>query len=368
MPSRSRLRLAAASVAAVAAVAGCGSTASTAPGPGTAGSTPASGALIGAARCAANRAAGRITYLSGFQWTATVGTIDVVAAAARGYYRDMCLDVALQAGTGDPTLAAQTTASGTSTIAEVGGASDVVTAVSHGIKVKAVATYGNVAAITLITMATTTDLRQLEGKTLGYKGTMPPTITALLTRAGVDVTKIKEVKVGYDPTILPRGQVQALTGYKSNEVPSLIAAGFKVTEWDPERYGITGTFNTLVANPAFASAHPMALQDFLRATFKAYDYCHTNIDTCLAAEATISETGFETASNKARWGVESKLADRSAPTGKGVGAQSVAQFTPEAQLLAADKLITSVPDLSTVVDPSYFDAVHRGASVVWPAP
>ena len=46
---------------------------------------------------------------------------------------------------------------------------------------------------------------------------MPPIITAMLEKAGVNLHSVKEVSVGYDPTILPRGQVQALTAYKSNE-------------------------------------------------------------------------------------------------------------------------------------------------------
>ncbi|HET9690747.1 MAG TPA: ABC transporter substrate-binding protein [Acidimicrobiales bacterium] len=351
-------------VAAGATLAACGSSGGTS----TAGKPPAAG-LISASRCAANRAAGTITYLSGFQWTATVGTVDVAAAAANGWYHDLCLDVSLHAGSGDPAVATSTVASGRTTITEVGGAADAVTAAAGGVPTLAVATYGNVPIITLITMATTTDLHQLEGQTLGYKGQMPPQITAMLDKAGVDVAKVHEVGVGYDPTILPRGQVQALTGYKSNEVPTLKAGGFDVREWDPDAFGIGGTFNTLVANKAFAAAHPQALEDFLRTTFHAYDWCHTNLQSCLADEAKLSTGGqFDPTVEARRFRIESGLVDAHLLPGQGVGAESVAQFTPEADLLAADKLIPAVPDLSALVAPQYVAAVEHDGKVVWPAP
>ena len=357
-------RAGAAALACVAATVlpGCGSSPHSAP------AVPVAG-MIDAKRCSANRAAGTITYLSGFQWTATVGTVDVAAAAANGWYRDLCLTVSLHAGTGDPSLATSTVASGRTTVAEVGGAADAITAAANGVPFLAVATYGNVPAITLITMASTTDLRQLEGQTLGYKGQMPPQITAMLEKAGVDVTKVKEVGVGYDPTILPRGQVQALTGYKSNEVPTLKAAGDAVREWDPDAYGITGTFNTLIANKGFAASHAGALEDFLRATFHAYDWCHTNLQACLADEATLSGAGqFDATVETRRFGIESGLVDAHLLPGQGVGAESVAQFRPEADLLSAAHLITSAPDLTALVAPQYVAAVESAGKVVWPAP
>lgn len=356
-----RLRGALAGTAILAA--GCGSASTTASAPTTAGS-----GLISASRCAANRAAGTITYLSGFQWSATVGTLDVAAAAAQGWFRDLCLTVDLKPGTGDPSVATQTVSSGRTTVAEIGGASDAITAAAAGVPVDAIATYGNVPAITLITMSSITDLHQLEGRTLGYKGQMPPEITAMLQHAGVDTTKVHEVGVGYDPTILPRGQVQALTGYKSSEVPTLRALGAKITEWDPDHYGISGTFNTLIANRSFAASHPTAVEDFLRATFHAYGWCHTNTDACLAAEAKLSQTGYNTASEKVRWQIESGLVDAHLLPGRGVGAETVAQFTPELDLLVSDRLVSSTPALASLVSPQYTAAVESGASVAWPAP
>src|SRR5688572_16552372 len=47
-------------------------------------------------RCAANREAGTITYLTGFDFAATASMIDVFVAHERGYFDDLCLDVEIQ--------------------------------------------------------------------------------------------------------------------------------------------------------------------------------------------------------------------------------------------------------------------------------
>ena len=50
-----------------------------------------------AERCEANRAAGTITYLSGFDLHADASIIDVLVAESEGYYDELCLDVEAQA-------------------------------------------------------------------------------------------------------------------------------------------------------------------------------------------------------------------------------------------------------------------------------
>jgi ABC-type nitrate/sulfonate/bicarbonate transport system substrate-binding protein len=360
----------AASIAAAALLAtACGSSSTTASGPTTTPSGPSAAAvpLTGAARCAANRKAGTITYLTGFAYQADTGILDVIAAKADGYYAAECLDVVIRPGTGDPGTAAQLVSAGRVTMAELGGPSDVLTVTAAGQHVKAIATYGNVPSITLLTNPSITNLRQLEGKTLGYKGAMPPQITAMLTKAGVDVKKVKEVGVGYDPTILPRGQVQALTAYKSNEPIELRDLGDKFREWDPDSFGIRGSFNTIVANPSFASAHPTAVEDFLRATFHAFDGCMADPAPCIAASARL-QSGYDRSQNLQEWKVQSKEVTSSRLAGRGVGAQSVAQWTPEADLLTQDHLLPSHPDIAAVLDTTYVAAIEHGRTVVWPSP
>ena len=104
-PGRGRLGLAVAGAVLACLAAACGSPSSSgggsggAPGGGTGASGTAGGSRdISAARCAQNRAAGKITYLSGYQYQASASILEYVAASKLGYFSDLCLNVALAAG------------------------------------------------------------------------------------------------------------------------------------------------------------------------------------------------------------------------------------------------------------------------------
>ena len=79
-----------------------GTTASSAsPTTGSPTTAPSVGEVTAAgippARCAANKAAGKITYLSGFDFWASASIVEVIVAQQKGYFQEMCLDVDLKA-------------------------------------------------------------------------------------------------------------------------------------------------------------------------------------------------------------------------------------------------------------------------------
>ena len=334
-----------------------------------AGQARRSGPLVSSSRCAANRAAGTITYLTGFGWEASVGILDPIAAEAQGYYADLCLRVRFEPGTGDPTSSAQLVDAGKVTVTELGSPSDAINDVAGtpSIPVDAIATYGNATIDVLLTMPSVTNLRQLDGKTVGYKGAMPPDISAMLEKAGVRLSTLKEVAVGFNPTILPRGQVQALTAYKSNEPVQLKDEGYKVREWDPAAFGIKGAFNVLDVNRAWANAHPGAVEDFLRATFKAFTFCLSHAATCVR-DAAKYQLGYNVHQNIQRWQVESSIVMKTLLPGHGVGYEDTAQWEPDYQLLRRYHYIKRSVDLSSIIDPRYVDAIYHGRKLVWPGP
>ena len=337
-------------------------------GPASSASAATGGkVLVSSSRCAANRAAGTITYLTGFGWQASVGILDPIAAQAQGFYSAMCLRVDLKPGNGDPTSSSQLVAAGRATVTELGSPSDAITAVAGGIPVDAVATYGNTTASTLLTMPSVTNLRQLDGKTIGYKGAMPPIITAMLEKAGVNVRSLKEVSVGYDPTILPRGQVQALTAYKSNEPIELRDDGYKFREWDPDSFGLHGAFNVFDVNRGWATAHPAAMEDFLRATFESFHYCLSHGMACVE-DAARYQTGYPVQQNVQRWKVETGEVNQTLLAGHGVGYEDQAQWEPEYRLLLADHLIKKPVQLAGIINATYVDAIYDGAALIWPGP
>src|SRR4051794_3233311 len=53
---------------------------------------------ISDARCAENKAAGKITYISSFDFSASASIVDVLVAKQNGYFDKMCLDVDIKPG------------------------------------------------------------------------------------------------------------------------------------------------------------------------------------------------------------------------------------------------------------------------------
>ncbi|CAN5146146.1 ABC transporter substrate-binding protein [soil metagenome] len=357
------LALSALALSAASALSGCSGSPS---GPATPAAS--AGSAISAERCAENKAAGPITYITGYQYQASASILDVVAATQLGYFDALCLDVTIQPGTGDTAGNAQLVAAGTATFTDLGGDADLLRARENGVDVTGIATYGQVPIATLMTMPTVTDLKQLDGTTLGQKGQLPPEIQTMLVDAGADLSTITQVVVGYDPSILPRGQVQSLTGYKSNEPLTLKAQGTDVKTWNPEDYGIPGTFGTVAANPAFAKANPTATQDFLRASLHAYDQCLTNAAECVGFAAALSGAGYDAEHNVQVWNTETGLVASGQPTGTPVGSLNTDLLARESAFLVKGGVLATAPDLTAATDPSFVAAIYDGTSLIWPAP
>jgi ABC-type nitrate/sulfonate/bicarbonate transport system substrate-binding protein len=340
---------------------------SSAPASGTTSATanaalPASVRGISAARCAQNKAAGKITFLSPFQYAASVAILDVLAAQQQGYFTAMCLNVVFKPGGVNTALVS----SGQAQLGGVGGPSDAITAVANGAKIVGVSTYGNTSAIELLTLASSgiNTLADFKGKTLGYKGAMPPILEAMFAKAGVANSSIREISVGYDPTILVKGQVKALVAYKSNEQPALEKMGVKLKVWDPQKFGLPSAFNTQIANRAFATAHPTAVQDFLRASYAGFAFTDAHLPTVLAYAAKLTGGGnYDIAANTVRWRAESSLVRSTLLPGHGLGWQTTAQWKPELGYLEQFKLIPKPVDLVPLVDNSFNASIYDGTAL-----
>lgn len=343
------------------ALSGCASSSASSSSSGS-GST-----VISSSECAKNKAAGEVTFVTSYAYLASVGIADVIAADMQGYYKDVCIDLKIVPGTGtnDQILSA-----GKANLAGTGGPAEILAAQDQGANIVSIATYGDTSAIELITMADgpIKSLKDLEGKTVGYKGAVSPEIEQMLVNAGVDVSKVNFVSVGYDPLILPQGKIDALTGYKSNEPQQLIAQGYKVDQWDPEKYEVTAAFNSQAANVDFAKEHPTVVSDFLRASLKGYAWMSensTNLGKVMKQLQTLTPSGFNMALSTKRIQIELTAVKDSQPDGTKLGENVPAQWKAEAQGLVDYKLLKKMPDLSESYDNSYLDSIYSGSELVW---
>jgi len=99
-----------------------------------------------------------------------------------------------------------------------------------------------------------------EGHIVGFKGTPPPDLFAMLDAAGANPSLLDLVNVGFDPRVLTEGQVDVYPVYKSNE-PFLIQKwGYELTLWDAADYGVPTLGLTYVTSDETLRDNPEMLQ------------------------------------------------------------------------------------------------------------
>ncbi|WP_353807638.1 ABC transporter substrate-binding protein [Agromyces sp. SYSU T00194] len=351
--------------AALVALAGCATEESAADDTADSGT-----AAISAERCAENEAAGSITFLTGYQYQASASILDVVAAEELGYFDDLCLDLEIQPGTGDTGQNTQLVASDQVQFTSV-SQQNLLQAYDTGIELVGISSYSNVGLEILMTMPDIEDLSDLDGTILGHKGGLPPAVQAMLDEAGADVDSMQQVVVGYDPSILPRGQVDSLTGFISNEPNLLAAAGEDVTVWRPYDYGVPSSLGAFAANPEFAAEFPTVVEDFLRATFHAFEYCEDNAEECVGFTAELSGEGYDVDHNVNIWNTEAAIVRESQPEGAALGAIDTENVVAIVDMLNDYSLLAN--DLPEDValglfDTSFVEAISADGELVWPAP
>jgi NitT/TauT family transport system substrate-binding protein len=362
---RHRILFAALTAAATLGVAACGSGS-------VASSGAASAPLISSARCAANKAAGQITYLSGYQFQSSASILEYVAASKLGYFSDLCLNVRLVPGSGDTAQDTKLLASGQASVAAV-AEQDLIQARANGINIEGISSYSDAGLDILMTNSDITSLTQLDGKVVGDKGYFPASVRAMLVKAGVKWSSLQVVKEGYDPTVLPRKQngLEALTGFVSNEPNQLKGAGYKVTVWQPVKYGIPSSLGAMAVNPAFAAAHPTAVQDILRAALHAYQYCSAQVSECVGYAAALSGATYDSKLNAEIWKTETAVVKSNPAPGQSLGGIDPANVTKLVAMLHQFGVVPASVTAAQVAgwfNDSYINAIYSNGALVWPAP
>lgn len=358
--------------------------ATTAPTPaddptGTATSTTDADVVAGApfpdARCEANKAAGTITYLSGFDFAATASIVEILVAEQRGYFDELCLDVEVKPSFSTanyPEIAANN-----AQFASGGSFSEVVDfAQTNAADFVVVATEGKTGIDALILKdGGPTDLEGLRGSTIGVKGKITPSVAAMLQQAGLtegeDYTTV--LLDGFDPKVhIEVPNIVGFPGYKSNEPKQLEAAGIPFTLLDPADFDIPGSFGILYSNAEFVNQHPTAAQDFVRAAMRGLAESIAD-PTAAAAVALdfINANGnamfLSPEGETARWAVDSQLvADTNANTA--VGVPELDLLTEEVTTYAEIGLFGgTAPDITPYVDVSLIGGVYADdRTVIWP--
>jgi len=196
-----------------------------------------------------------------------------------------------------------------------------------------------------------------EGRLVGYKGTPPPDLFALLSAAGADVEKVELINVGFDPRVLTEGQVDVYPVFKSNEPNMIRSWGYELILWDAADYGVPTLGLTYVTSDEILAQNPEMLTRFLRAALKGIEYAAENSDE--AIEIVLLYTGPEADPEHQRYMFETELVDVYSEITEqhGPGWQTAEQWQALADMLASYDI--SVPeDVNTVFTTEILDALN----------
>ena len=354
--------------------------ATTIPGAGT--SVAANGLIgtvtpagISADRCAANKAVGKITYLSSFDFAASASIVDVVVAKQKGYFDKMCLDVDLMSSFS--TANYPLVAAGRAQFSSAGSYSEVLTQSTGGAKFAVVVDEGKqgIDALMVKADAGVTTLADLKGKTIGVLGAITPSVKAMLFKAGLVEGKDYQTVLldGFDPVAHFRQDIAGRPGYKSNEPGILERAGVPFTLFDPAADGIPGSFGIIYTSQDFLAKHPTAVQDFVRASMMGLADAIADPVAAVAASVALIQTAgnqnhLTTEGETFRWTTESKMVVDGTPKGEPLGLVDPAQLKAEVDAYSAAGVFATPQSMDGTYDADLVKGVYDATGkVIWPA-
>lgn len=172
-----------------------------------------------------------------------------------------------------------------------------------------------------------------EGHRVGYKGTPPPDLFALLDAAGADVNKVELVNVGFDPRVLVEGLVDVYPVFKSNEPYLLRKWGYELVMWEAADYGVPTLGLTYVSTPEIVQEDRERIRRFLRAALRGIQYAADHLDE--AVDIVLKYAGPEADRDHMRYMLETEWRDaQSDVTARyGLGWQTLEQWQALAEML-----------------------------------
>ena len=203
------------------------------------------------------------------------------AAAQQGFYRDEGLDVSIIPVAEDlsESSVVDRVARGVIQFGDV-GADQVILARAENKPIKAVSVIYQQSPVVLAALKDSgiKEPKDLIGKKMAVeKGQNTNTVyNAMMKRAGVDTTKIKEVTAPIGLEALAKGQADARMIYLTNEALEVLEDGHALNIMYPEDYGLQFYADTLITNDYLINNNSDLVARFVRASLKGWNWAVVN--------------------------------------------------------------------------------------------
>lgn len=199
-------------------------------------------------------------------------------AQEKGFYAEEGLDVNMEEFSFDnPTIDA---VAGGSADFGITGADELLLARAKGIPIRAFAVIYRINPVCAYSLKESGIEKPQDfiGKKVGLeRGTNVDLLYyAMMSRMGIDRSRIKELTIGYDAAELLNGSTDVSTGYIINEPHQAIEAGYEVNTILMADYGANIYADVLFATEDTLENNPDIVEKFLRATIRGWEYAIEN--------------------------------------------------------------------------------------------
>jgi len=297
-----------------------------------------------------------MTFMAGYKPQANLPFVGAYVAKEKGFFEQNGLDVTIEHSPGKGEHV-QLLVAGKVQVTTMDAATVLQRRADPGLPVVSIALLGQKGqqAFAALKDSGIKTPKDWEGKTVGYKGTPPPDLYALLNAAGADVNKVNLVNVGFDPRVLTEGQVDVYPLFKSNEPYLIQKWGYEITLWDAADYGVPTLGLTYVTSEDYLQTHASELTRFLAAALQGIAYAEAHPDE--AVQIVMKYAGPETDPAHMKYMLETELKD--AQSEHGFGWQSAEQWQALADMLVQYQALPAGVDVNAAFNNASWEAAQK---------
>jgi ABC-type nitrate/sulfonate/bicarbonate transport system substrate-binding protein len=302
--------------------------------------------------------------MAGFQPQANLPFVGAYVAQEKGFFKEQALEVEIRHAQSGEHL--QLLLAGEVQFSTANGA-QVLQRNDQNLELVSIALVGQRSEQGYAVLASSgiSTVKDWEGKTFGYKGSVPAEFLAIAKANGVDPAKINQVRVGFDPRILSEKQVDILAVFFSNEPDTLDRLGAKTRVFDPNDYGIQSLGLTYVSSREYIDKDPDAVGRFVKATLKGIEYASQNREEALDIVLKYAPQQ-EREHQRYMMNTEIERAFTDATRRNGLGWQTREQWQSLADTLLEYRTITKPADLTKVFTDAFVKQSYRDGKLQWP--
>ena len=305
-----------------------------------------------------------VTFMAGFRPQANLPFVAAYVAEEKGFFEEQGLNVEILHSTGEHLNLLM---AGEVDFTTVDGNSVLQRRADPGLPIVAIALFGQRGQQAFLALSDSgiNAPKDWEGKTFGYKVSIPPDYLAILEAEGVDRSRIQEVRVGFDPRVLTEGQVDVLAAFKSNEPNVIRGMGFDVNVFDAADYGVPTLGLTYIVRQEQIDEDSDTVERFLKATMKGLEFAAANTEETLDIVLKYAEGADR---EHMRFMLEAEFADAVSPhtDANGLGWMSEEQWQEFHDSLLKYGALSGSQDVGSAFTDEFLEDIYENGNVDWP--